>query len=432
MNLLSTPNRREAKLPNEAMLGQELLDERRTETRRYKLRFPTREALEASLAIEAVGGAVAVALPERHVISLDVPAAQVSFLAESFEAARQYYGAEIVEDYRYSLEQLDFYNPLAFAPEGEAQQSLDDVIEAIRAPQAWEHSRGEDVVIAIVDTGIDGSRPEFPYYKRHPRSWAANGEDPWTDWQGHGSMCATIAAGTRSQGGEFDGVAPDAMIMSCRTHFYDTELAAIYDELAALAREGTTVIASNSFGVQTGTPPPVPADSDFIPALDDAIAAGVIVCFSAGNYHHLAGGTPDGHEPNSIWLHKGRSDLLTVGAAKPDGSMWYYSSRGPGQFAGQKGTSPKPDLVGVTPPFGRVVYGGGVSVLKDGWGTSGCCPQVAGLAALIQAARLSSGNPALDRESLFHVIRSTSVDLSHHRHSQGSGRLDCGAAIAQL
>lgn len=75
MNPLNPPIRREAKLPNEAVLGQELLDERRTETRRYKLRFPTREALEASLAIEAVGGAVAVVLPERRVISLDVPAA---------------------------------------------------------------------------------------------------------------------------------------------------------------------------------------------------------------------------------------------------------------------------------------------------------------------------------------------------------------------
>lgn len=419
-------------MPNEAIMGQELLDERRTETRRYKLRFPTREALEASLAIEDVGGVVAVALPERRVISLDVPASQVSFLAESFDVARQHYGAEIVEDYRYSLEQMDFFNPLAFAPEVEAQQSLDDVIAAIRAPSAWESTRGEGVVIAIVDTGIDGSRPEFPHHKRHHRSWAANGENPWTDWQGHGSMCAAIAAGTRSEGGEFDGVAPDAMIMSCRTHFYDTELAAIYDELAALAREGTTVIASNSFGVQTGTPPPVPADSDFIPALDDAIEAGVIVCFSAGNYHHLAGGAADGHEPNSIWLHKGREDLLTVGAAKPDGSMWYYSSRGPGQFFGQTGTARKPDLVGITPPFGRVVYGGGVSVLKDGWGTSGCCPQVAGLAALIQSKKLAADQPPLGRNALFDAIRSTAADLSHHSLSQGSGRLDCGAAIAQL
>ncbi|KGB54763.1 Peptidase S8 and S53, subtilisin, kexin, sedolisin precursor [Sphingopyxis sp. LC81] len=419
-------------MPSEAVLGQELLDERRTETRRYKLRFPTREALEASLAIEAVGGAVAVALPERRVISLDVPAAQVSFMAEGFEAARQHYGAEIVEDYRYSLEQLDFYNPLAFAPEGEAQQSLDDVIEAIGAPQAWSHSRGEGVVIAIVDTGIDGLRPEFPHYKRHPRSWAANGEDPWTDWQGHGSMCAAIAAGTRSQGGEFDGVAPDAMIMSCRTHFYDTELAAIYDELTSLAREGATVIASNSFGVQSGSPPPVPADSDFIPALDDAIAAGVIVCFSAGNYHHLAGGTPDGHEPNSIWLHKGRSDLLTVGAAKPDGSMWYYSSRGPGQFPGQPLTSPKPDLVGITPPFGRVVYGSNVSVLKDGWGTSGCCPQAAGLIALLQSKRHAEDEPPLSRDQLFDVIRKSSVSLGHHGHSQGAGRLDCEAAVNRI
>ncbi|MGI9376972.1 MAG: S8 family peptidase [Tsuneonella suprasediminis] len=416
----------------ETQASPEILDERRSETRRYKIRFRSREALEASLAMEGVGGAIAVALPERNVLSVDVPAAQAAYMAASFDTVRRNYGAEIVEDYRYALEQVDFFDPLAFAPEGDAQQSLDDVIEQIGARRAWPESRGAGVVIAIVDTGIDGNRPEFPLSKRHDESWAANGEDPWTDWQGHGSMCAAIAAGTRSEGGVFDGVAPDATIMSCRTHFYDTELAAIYDRLTGLARAGHIVVASNSFGVQTGSPPPVPANSDFIPALDDAIAAGVIVCFSAGNYHHLAGGTPDGHTPNSVWLHKGRSDLLTVGAAKPDGTMWYYSSRGPGQFPGSPGTSDKPDVVGVTPPFGRVVYGSGVSVLKDGWGTSGCCPQAAGLAALLLSKRHAAGGTPLGPNELFAAIRASAVDFGHHAFTQGAGRLDCQAALAQI
>ncbi len=409
-----------------------MLDERRAEPRRYKIRFRSREALEASLAMEAVGGAVAVALPARRVLSIEVPAAQAPYLAESFDMVRREYDAEIIEDYRYSLEELDFYNPLAFAPEIEAQASLDDVVEQIGANRAWAQSRGAGVVLAIVDTGIDGSRPEFPVNRRHPQSWAASGENPWTDWQGHGSMCACIAAGSTTAGGVFNGVAPDATIMACRTHFYDTELAAIYDRLTALARDGSIVVASNSFGIKTGSPPPVPADSDFIPALNDAIEAGVYVCFSAGNYHELAGGAPAAHQPNSIWLHKGRTDLLTVGAAKPDGSMWYYSSRGPGQFFGQPGTSEKPDVVGITPPYGRVVYGSGVSTLKDGWGTSGCCPQAAGLAALLLSKSVADGAARPSRDAIFHAIRSSCVSLGHHPHAEGAGRLDCEAALAQI
>ncbi|MBX7535183.1 S8 family peptidase [Qipengyuania sp. GH1] len=409
----------------------DLLEERRGEAKRYKVRFSSREALEASMAIETVGASVVVALPERKVLSVEVPEGHAPLMGETFSLFMREFDAEIVEDFRYDLEDLDFFGPMSFVPEDSADPSLDDVIDLIGARKAWDQSRGGDVVIAIIDTGIAGSRLEFPTSKRHPRSWAAEGEDPWTDYLGHGSMCAAIAAGTTAEGGVFDGVAPDAKIFSGRTHFYDTELAAIYDRLAELARAGERVIASNSFGLKTGSPPPPPMNSDFIPALDDAIAAGVTVCFSAGNYHELVGGTPTGHSPTSIWLHKCRDDVLTVGAAKLDGSMWSYSSRGPGQHHGQPGMAPKPDLVGITPPNGRIVYGNAVRALRDGWGTSGCCPQVAGLAALLISMRPELAIPA-QRNTLFELIRDTSVTLGHHRSSQGSGRPDCETAVNRV
>ena len=45
-------------------------------------------------------------------------------------------------------------------------QSLADVIARIRAREAWEFSRGAGITIAVVDTGINGERPEFPAAKR--------------------------------------------------------------------------------------------------------------------------------------------------------------------------------------------------------------------------------------------------------------------------
>lgn len=432
---------------------------------RYRLRFPSREAMEAALAIEA-SGAPAVINRKRGSISVQLePAGPAAMALESFAATAPpvspaqlrgvggdrlaaavsamdppmaaqalsmaslaaNFGAQVVEDYQYQLEELDFFDPNAFQPEDVAAASLTEMTQLIRATDLWPQTRGANVIIAVVDTGVDGSRPEFPAARRSPHSWAPQGDSPWTDWQGHGSMCASIAAGSAAGGGAFDGVAPDATIMSCKTHFYDTELAAIYDVLSDLARDGNVVVATNSFGLKTGTPPPVPQDSEFAEALDEAVGAGVYVCFSAGNYHQLAGGGPNDDRPNSIWLHKSRADVLSVGACKPDNAMWFYSSRGPGQFFNGPNTNEKPDVVAPTPPNGRVLFGGQVVSLPDGWGTSGCCPQVAGVAALLLSAR-----PGTPRVTLFDAIRASARPLGNARRSEGAGMVDGLGALGRI
>ncbi len=357
-------------------------------------------------------------------------------LEQQLSMLQEQYGATIVEDYQYELDVPDVasgsFDPLGLESHSE-NPSLDDVVEIIGARQAWSRTRGEwhddeahKLIIAVVDTGINGNRPEFPNSKRSG-GWAPGGEDPWTDWQGHGSMCACIAAGTRADGGTFDGVAPDAHLMACKTYFYDSELTAIYDELSDLARNGNKIIATNSFGRKTGLPPPRPADSDFIAALDEAIDAGVMVFFSAGHNHRRAGGLSDGDEPNSIWLHKSREDVIAVATCKLDGRMWYYSSRGPGQFFGEPGMNQKPDVTAPTPQNGEVVYGDDIRSLANGWGTSGACPQAAGLAALLLSLR-----PYLSRRLLFEKIRRSATSLGHPVNSQGAGRIDCWRAVQEI
>lgn len=400
--------------------------------RRYKVRFPERESYFAAMALEAPGLEVPVANQKRAYLGVTVPEAGVG-LAEAegtLDAQlRQYqeFGAEVVEDFRFDLESPDV--PPLFeleAPAEDAEADLEDVLAQIAAPEAWERSRGEDVAIAVVDTGIDGSRPEFPLAKRMG-SWQPGGHAPWTDWEGHGTMCATIAAGTRTAGGTFDGVAPAAGVIACKTYFYDTELTAIYDYLIALLDENPNlrIIATNSFGLKTGTAPPPPANLDFADALDEAVGRGIPVFFSAGNYHQLAGGAAADCEPTSIWLHKCREDVASVATCKLDGSMWNYSSRGPGQNFGQPGMGAKPDVTAPTPRNGRVVYGAGIRVLPNGWGTSGACPQVAGLAALLVSARRS-----LSPLQVYEAIRAGTVALGHGANCEGAGRIDCAAALA--
>jgi serine protease AprX len=395
-----------------------------TLSRRFKVRFPQAEALEAAQALETPGAEARVVNLKRKFLSVQVPfqvrgrAAAERQFDSSLRAYEEEFGGLVVEDYRYDL---DKDGPGLNGVQG---PSLEDVLDLIRAVPAWDLSRGYGVTIAVVDTGINGDRPEFPESKRQG-AWQPLGDTPWTDWEGHGTMCACIAAGTKAEGGAFNGVAPEAGLIACRTHFYDSELATAYDYLIErVEQDALQIVATNSFGVRRGTAPPEPVSSDFLPALDEAIQKGIRVVFSAGNNHHLASGKPAECHPTTIWQHKSQANLMTVVTCKLDGSMWFYSSRGPGHKFGAPGTNHKPDVTAPTPEGGRIVYGDQIQALPNGWGTSGACPQVAGLAALLLAKA-----PALSREELFNVIRNTAVDLGHSRDCQGAGRIDCLEAL---
>lgn len=418
--------------------------------KRYKVRFRDHASYQSARAIiddargvrEGIGprglgsrefgrSLIRVRSEKRNFISVE-PSAQLSEDAGARQLDRQLdrlaseFGAEVVEDFRYDME-TDIFEPSMFGPDDPNDPSLEDVLRLIDAPGTWAESTGRGVTIAVVDTGIDGTRPEFPQSKR-AGEWQPQGDMPWTDWKGHGTMCACIAAGTRASGGRFDGVAPEANLIACKTRFYDSELTDIYDYLTArVLDDGLNIVATNSFGIQTGTPPPVPADSDFIPALNDALNAGIKVFFSAGNYHEDAGGKPDRCEPTSIWLHKCRADVMSVATCDLSLNMWYYSSRGPGQHFGQAGCNSKPDVTAPTPAHGRVVYGGNIRSLPNGWGTSGACPQAAGLAALLLAKE-----PTLTRDRLFDLIRNTATSLPYSEACCGTGLINCRRAIDSI
>src|SRR5262249_47500181 len=80
----------------------------------------------------------------------------------------------------------------------------------------------------------------------------------------------------------------------------------------------------------------------------------------------------------------------------------------------------------VAPTYGEVIWGSGYQVM-EWWGTSGACPQVAGLAAL-----LLSADPALKPAQVGDIIRKTCRGIQLPKTCAGAGLIDCEAALGQV
>lgn len=343
-------------------------------------------------------------------------------------------GAEIIASRQYEPVQRmpadHVYQPLESHP-----KNLNDVLRHIQADGAWSQSRGAGVHIAVVDTGVCGAMPEFPDAKKSLHAWAAPGVgSPWADPEGHGSMTACVAAATAEGGGRYNGVAPDATLIACKTTFDDTELYQIYDHLIQLVEGGKIerLVVNNSYGLYTCAAPDISPSDPFPGIIRRAVSAGIVVVFAAGN-NHVKECVNDPQEcgPNSIWGVNSLDEVITVGtvnehnrmdssAQSPGGFSHQDSSRGPGQLSSH---TTKPDCV--APTYGEVMWGCGYTPM-EWWGTSGAAPQVSGLAAL-----LLSKNPALTPGQIRDIITETCVSLPLAATCAGAGLIDCRSAVSK-
>ena len=180
-------------------------------------------------------------------------------------------------------------------------------------------SRGAGVNIAMVDTGICGTMPEFAGAKKSQFRWpvSSTGQaDPWTDQVGHGSMTGAIAAGTTASGGRYNGVAPDSPIIACKSSFDDTELYQIYDYLIQLvdSQKIRRLVVNNSYGSYVCAAPSVTRGDPFPSIVALAVSKGIVVVFAAGNNHVVVcGNDPTQCSPNTIWGTNSMDEVLSVG-----------------------------------------------------------------------------------------------------------------------
>jgi subtilisin family serine protease len=236
--------------------------------------------------------------------------------------------------------------------------------EAIALPGA---ATGKGVVVGIIDSGVDWSHPDFiddagesrlelfVYARRLPNSLlsetvefdraelnaalkAGSGKKkvPIGDPNGHGTHCASIAAGNgRASGGRFRGVAREATLIGIRSEpLLDAHIIEGIRRIFAQA-EGRPTVINLSLGVHLGA-------HDGTAAIENAIAResgpGRIIVVAAGNEGadqiHWSGTLKAGEDlviqfrvmdPSSqfvdVWIPRG--DEVDIVIEDPDGNQFH-------------------------------------------------------------------------------------------------------------
>ena len=289
------------------------------------------------------------------------------------------------------------------------QAWLDVSVPKIATTQVWNAGfKGTGIKVAVVDTGIDASHPDFVGRIKAAKSFV---DDDPADGNGHGTHVAGIVAGSGAKsGGKYIGVAPEADLYIAKVLRADGGgsmsgvMAGI--EWAVLDQQVQIVnLSLGSSGSCDGT--------DALSTLcDEAVTqAGVVICAAAGN---------EGPEPRTVGSPGCARFVITVGAVDDADKMASFSSRGP-----TADNRIKPDIVypGVRitaaqaegTALGPVVEEGYISIS----GTSMATPHASGVAALMLQA-----NPKLSAEQLKTEMLAAAIDLGLDANDQGVGRAD--------
>ncbi len=302
-------------------------------------------------------------------------------------------------------------------------------LEAVNAPNTWgEYGiRGQDVVVGVLDTGVDGEHPALAGTYRgrdgdHATSWyVPTGENYPTPGDGHGHGTHVTGSITGGPPGEVIGVAPEAEWIGVKifTDAGSTSESIIRDGMQwVLAPDGDPTKAPHVVNNSWGHP-----DAGNIAYWDEVeawVAAGIFPVFANGNAGPLSGtvGSPASF-PHS----------LGVGATDRDDIIADFSSRGPAFWDGERFLKPE-----VSAPGHQVFSAWPQHTGQDYHtisGTSMAAPHVAGVAALALSAASDLTVDEL-RDTLTDTVRTEPHMGGLPNDSYGHGIVDAFAATTRV
>lgn len=297
----------------------------------------------------------------------------------------------------------------------------------IHAVPAWEWVTGLGILAAVVDGGVDPNQPDLLQEEGidvldddTDASPDLNTESP-----AHGTAVAGLIAAIGDNGIGVAGVAWQATILPVRLIGGST-LSDVYDAFALVTDRGVAVI-NNSWGYRTEDC----ADLQDSPILEDAIdyahftgrgGLGASVTFSMGNQSCH----------NQVQPHLSHPASIGVGAVNMSSVLHGYSNTGTNVDIVAPSTGLRTtDIVG---PDG--MNGLTEDYTNSMGGTSGACPIVSGVIALMYEA-----NPRLSADEVQVVLCATAdriqpqeadYDAVGWSATYGCGRVDAAAAVAAV
>ena len=306
----------------------------------------------------------------------------------------------------------------------------------INAPEAWKVTAGDpNIIIAVIDSGVDINHPDLINNLVPGYDFVDDDNDPSPSldnpFDAHGTMCAGLAAAQGNNNIGVCGVARNCKIMPIRISDDDNFItdADIATAFRWVASHGADIL-SNSWGAY------YPSQILYSAILDVTEQNGIgrngkgcVVCFAAGNWE-------DG---GPVWYPAARPEVIAVGATDHDDIIWYYSASGTElDIVAPSGSSREDyfffgkaflwttDISGI---YGYSIYNLDYNIwdYSDSMsGTSGACPLVAGVAALVLSI-----DPNLSNIEVRRILLDTSVDLGQPGVDEyyGFGRVDANAAV---
>ena len=274
-------------------------------------------------------------------------------------------------------------------------------LRSINVEQAWNETKGKDVTVAVIDTGV-AQVPDLKETGFAEGYDFVNDQIDASDDQGHGTHVAgTIAQSTNNNYG-VAGIAYEANIMPIKV--LDASGGGTIADIA----EGIRFAADNGADVINMSLGGGGASHLMEEAINYAYDQGVVLVAAAGN-----------SSQNSSSFPARYAKVISVSALDSSGDKAPYSNYGAGVDISAPGGSESGKILQETidPSTGKSVFAGYQ-------GTSMASPHVAGVAALIKATGIS------DPAEISNILKQSSKTIDEDPFNYfGAGHLDASEAV---
>ncbi|HEX7304204.1 type VII secretion-associated serine protease mycosin [Lentzea sp.] len=276
-------------------------------------------------------------------------------------------------------------------------------LDALDVYAAQDQTRGDGVVVAVIDSGVDAKHPDLAGRVLPGTGFGrSKGTDGTTDTDGHGTGMAGIIAATGRGGGAL-GIAPGAKILPIASADEKEQfgLDVVGESIRWAADHGAKVI-NLSLGFSSSLTPTL------VKAVNYAIEKDVVLVAATGN------------EGGQVSAPANIGGVVAVAGTTRDGQPWKSSNVG-------ADTVLAAPAVGIVTTAPESVYSSGYAEMD---GTSAASAIVSGVAALVRAK-----HPGMPAKDVVNALVKTAKDLAEPGRdaATGFGMVDpVGALTAQL